>query len=428
MTPVTGLAITFFGSIMIGVPIYIALGISSVIAMFLGANIPLVWIAQVIYSGMNNFVIIAIPLFVLAGTVMEKGGITGEIIDVFNICIGRVRGGLGIVTIMSCMFFAAISGSGPGTVAAVGSIMIPAMLKAKYSKGYASAVASSGGTLGIMIPPSNPMIVYAALSQISVTGLFIAGVIPGIFIGISLILLAYIFARIDKVEVSHDKFSWKKLLNALVKGKWSLFTPFLILGGIYSGIFTPVEAATVAVVYALFVSVVINKKFKLKDIKNCLTTSNLISGTIMIIIGTSTLFGRILTMYNVPQSIVKFMSSISTDANVILLIIVGLFLILGMIMETLSTIIILTPMLLPVVTALGVDPVVFGIIFVATNEIAFLTPPLGINLFVASKLTNCSVETISKSVFPYVLVLIVDIVIFIFFPQIILFLPRLLGY
>jgi len=166
-----------------------------------------------------------------------------------------------------------------------------------------------------------------------------------------------------------------------LKGKWSLFTLFLILGGIYTGIFTPVEAATVVVVYSLFVSIVIKKSYRLKDLKESLTSSNLISGTIMIIIGTSTLFGRILTMYHVPQSIVKFMSSISTNPNVTLLIIVGLFLILGMIMETLSTIIILTPMLLPVVVSLGVDPVVFGIIFVATNEIAFLTPPLGVNLF-----------------------------------------------
>ncbi len=428
MSPIQALAIVFFGSILIGVPIYICLGISSVIAILLGVNIPFQWIPQVIYSGMNNYAIIAVPLFVLAGTIMQRGGITKDIIKVFNILVGRITGGLGIVTILSCMFFAAISGSGPGTVAAIGTIMIPAMVAGKYSKGYAAATTSSGGTIGIMIPPSNPMIVYGVVAQVSITGLFISGFIPGIIIGLSLILLAYIFAKRDKVKPITQHFLIKDLLKAIWKGKWSLFTPILILGGIYGGIFTPVEASVVAVVYAIFVSVFITKQIAIKEYFQCLKESNKISGSIMIIIGTSTLFGRILTLYRVPKLVVEYMTGISTNPIVIMLIIVGLFIILGMFMETLSTIIIMTPLLLPLVKTLGVHPIVFGIIFIATNEIAFLTPPLGVNLFVASKIANYPVEKIAKAVFPYIIMLILCVVFFILFPQVILFLPRLLGF
>ena len=428
MSPIAWLTITFFGALVIGVPVYVTLGLAGVVAILAGARISLEYIPQAIYGGLDNFPIIAIPCFVLAGSIMEHSGMTRDIVTVFDKLIGGMRGSLGIVTILACTFFAAISGSGPGTVAAIGSIMIPAMVWQKYPINYASGIACTGGDLGVMIPPSNPMIIFGVMAQSSITALFIGGIVPGLMMAVGFIGLAYLFAVKEKIPVTEAKFNLKESLKAIWKGKFALCTPILILGGIYSGIFTPVEASVVAVVYALLVAVFVQGNFGVRQLIESLRKSHNISGVLMIIIGTSTLFGRLLTMYRVPNLMVSTLTGISTNPVVILWILLGIFIVLGMFMETLSTIIIVTPLLLPLTNALGIDPLVFGIFFVATNTVAFTTPPLGVNLFVAARLSGLSVERVFVNVFPYIMVEIGVIILIIYFPGIVTFLPRLMGF
>lgn len=411
----------------LGLPIFMSLGIATFVSLST-SDIPLTMVAQTLYQGVDKFPLLAIPCFILAGSLMERGGVTQQIIDVVLRFTGKITGGLGIATIIACMFFSAISGSGPGTVAAIGTLMIPAMISRGYDKGYAGAVSSSGGTLGILIPPSNPMIIYGVIANCSIVGLFIAGMVPGIIIGISHCFVAYYVARRLNFGSTGEKFNLKEFLVLCWRGKFSLATPFVILGGIYTGVFTPVEASVIAVFYALLVGSVINRKLNFQNILESLTDSARITGTVIIIVGTSTVFGQILAVNQAPLKLAAFITSISTDWFIVMLMIIAVFIFLGMFMETLSTIIILTPVLLPVVMELGIDPIYFGIIFVVTNEVAFLTPPLGVNLFVACQLANVSLERLSLHVLPHIVAIILCILVLAYFPDIILWLPRLMGY
>ncbi|MFQ5973272.1 MAG: TRAP transporter large permease [Alphaproteobacteria bacterium] len=422
--------VLLFGSLalclLIGVPIFMALGVATLVALA-ASDIPMIIVAQTLYQGIDKFPLLAIPSFILAGSLMEYGGVTRQIVDVMSKFTGRVSGGLGIATILACMFFSAISGSGPGTVAAVGSVMIPAMLRHGYGREYAGAVSSSGGTLGILIPPSNPMIIYGVIAQASIVGLFMAGFVPGIIIGLAHCLVAYYVARRLNYGGSGERFTMRGFLAACWRGKFALATPFIVLGGIYGGVFTPVEASVIAVLYGLFVGVVINRALTVRSIFNALTDAARIS-TALIIVATSTVFGQILVVNQAPARLAHMLAGVSTDWFVIMLLIILVFFILGTFMETLSTIIIMTPILLPVVTQLGVDPIHFGIIFVVTNEVAFLTPPLGANLFVACQLAHVRLERLSLHVLPHIAAIVICILILTYFPQISLWLPHLLEY
>lgn len=415
--------------LIIGLPIFIALGVATGLAMALKTQVPLMTIAQTIYTGTDNFPLLAIPCFILAGNLMEYGGVTRHIIDILTHILGRFTGGLGVTTILACMFFSAVSGSGPGTVAAVGALMIPAMLIQGYSRGYAGAVSSSGGTLGILIPPSNPMIIYGVIANVSIAALFVAGFIPGFIIGLAQCVLAYYVARRKGFRGAvGEKFSMKEFLRLCWIGKFSLATPFVVLGGIYAGIFTPVEASVIAVFYALFVGWVVNRKLTFSKFMEAMSRTHLITGSLIIIVAVSTLFGRILTMFDVPNHIASAILEISRDWYIVLLLIIGLLVVIGTFMETLSTIIILTPIFLPLVTRLGVDPIHFGVIFVVTNEVAFLTPPLGVNLFVACKMAEISLERLSVHVIPYILLLLLCLLVLAYYPQISTWLPSTLGF
>lgn len=414
---------SFAFCIIFGVPIFASLGIPAMV-YFYKSNIPFSIIPQSLYTGADNFPLLAVPCFILAGSIMEHGNITEQIINVVDEIVGRIYGGLAIVTIGSCMFFSAISGSGPGTVAAVGTIMIPSMVRQGYSKAFAGAVASSGGVLGILIPPSNPMIIYGVIGGISVTKLFAAGLLPGIIIGIILSFVAYAICRKQGYRGSKRKFSFIRLLKLIYRGKFALLMPFIILGGIYSGVFTPVEASVVAVCYALFIGLVVNRTLSFSKLKDSFSEACITSGSLMLIIGTATLFGKMISLYQLPSKITSFMLSITSNWFIILSLIVVCLIILGTFFETLSTVIILTPVLLPLLIKLGVDPIHFGVIFVITNEVGFLTPPLGINLFVACSLTGLGIEQISKSVLPFIIVLIVSIWFFILLPILSLFLVK----
>lgn len=415
---------------LMGMPIFMSLAIAATISLAAGQPLPLTVVQNSLFDGLNLFPLLAIPCFVIAGTLMEHGNITKQIVDVVKQMVGRMYGGLGITTILACAFFAAISGSGPGTVAAVGTLMIPSMVRNGYSRQYAAGVSSSGGTIGILIPPSNPMIIYAILGNLSVTGMFTAGFIPGGIVCFAMTLTAWLVARQAgfKGDESQPPFQLDVFLRSCRKSAFALATPVIILGSIYTGWATPVEASVVAILWALFVGIVINRSLTLKHIYSAMLEGALVCGSVLLIVGTSTLFGKILTYEEAPQRLSNMVLTISRDPQMVLLMIIGVLYILGMFMETLSTIIILVPVLLPMLNTLGIDPIHFGVILVVTNEVALLTPPLGVNLFVSCRLAGISLEKNAIGVLPYLVTLTLCILLFTFVPDIVTFLPRLLGY
>ena len=419
------IGVTFVIALLIGNPIAVAMGISSVVCL-LYSDIPLTLLAQKMFEALNSFPLIAIPLFILAGGIMEHGGLSKRIVAIFMPIIGRTYGGLAIVTVLACMFFAAISGSGPPTVAAIGSIMIPAMVRQRYTPGFAGAISSAGGTLGIMIPPSVPMIIYGVSSETSIPRLFAAGIIPGFMVGGLLIATTWILARRAGYRSEDARVDIREFLRALRDGIWALLAPVIILGGIYMAVFTPTEAAVIAVVYGLFVSVFIYREMTIEKLKETFLFSGTISGTVLIIIATAQIFGQIMTLNNIPQDMAAWIGSLSDNRYVILAIVCAVLIFIGMWMDNIAQIILLTPVLLPVVKNVGVDPVHFGIIFVLCCEIGFLTPPLGANLFVAMRLTKTSIESLSWYALPYVSVLIVGVALLCAFPQLSLWIPSLL--
>ena len=418
-----------FGSflilMMLGVPIAHALGAATLLVLY-AQGIPGVFLPQTAFNATDSFPLVAVPFFVLAGYFMEFGGLSRRLVNLASAVIGHVTGGFACVTILSCMFFAAMSGSGPATVAAIGTLMIPAMIRNGYRPAFAGAVSSTGGTLGIMIPPSNPMIIYAVVGNVSVTQLFLAGIVPGILSGVVLIALSWWLCRRYGFVGEAERPSGARLLRAVLDARWALLAPVIVLGGIYGGVFTPTEASVIAAVYGLLVGTLVYRELDWRKIYQSLLNAVLVGGSVTIIVGLASGFGRLLTQYQIPQQLAAFTLGWSTNAFVVLMILNAGLIIIGTFMETLATIILLTPILLPVVVALGVDPIQFGILLVITSEIGFLTPPLGVNLFVAMGIANVSLEQISKAVVPYIVVLTLVTVLLTAFPSISLWLPKLL--
>ncbi len=421
-----GIWLVMFATMALRVPLVASIGFASLVAL-LATNTPLVMMPQSIYQGTDIYPLMAIPCFILAGVLMDIGGITEDIVDVMYEFVGRMRGGMGITTILACAFFAAISGSGPATAAAIGSLMIPAMTKKGYSLEYAGGVSATGGTLGILIPPSNPMIIYAVIANVSVGALFMAGFMPGFIVTFAYGLTAYYIANNDPRFKSLEGFSLRSLAHKLRKGFWSLMAPVAILGGIYGGIFTPVEAATFSVVYALLVGAFIKKKLTFSGTLKSIYNSNLVVGSILVLVGSSMIFSRFLTVFRVPDALANMLLGFSDNWFVILMLIVLVLLFLGMFADTTCILIIMTPIFLPVLQKVGVNPIHFGIIFVVACEMAFLTPPYGVNLFVISSMTRLSIEKVARAALPYMLILLIAIVLLAYFPDVSLFLPRLTG-
>jgi len=422
-------SVLLFGSLLlllvIGVPIAYALGGATLLLLY-AKGIPGVFLPQTAFNASDSFPLVAVPFFVLAGYLMEYGGLSQRLINLAAAMIGHVTGGFACVTILACMFFAAMSGSGPATVAAIGTLMIPAMIKAGYDRPFAAAVSSTGGTLGIMIPPSNPMIIYGVVGNVSVTQLFIAGIVPGILTGLLLIAGSWWLCRRLGYVGTGERPTLGRLGRATWDARWALLAPVIVLGSIYGGIATPTEASVIAAFYGLFVGWFVFRELTWSKVYRALYNSVIVGGTVTIIVGLASGFGRLLTQYQIPQQLTESVLSISTNWFVVLMIINLGLIIIGTFMETLATIVLLTPILLPVVVALGVDPIHFGILLVITSEIGFLTPPLGVNLFVAMGIAKVSLEAVTRAVVPYLIMLCLVTVLLTAIPTISLWLPKLM--
>lgn len=408
----------------VSVPIAISLGTASAIAIYFASDMPIVAIIQRLFSSMDLFPLMAIPFFILAGSLMESGGISKRLINFASALVGQLQGGLAAVAVVTSLFFAAISGSSPATVAAIGSILIPAMIAKGYHKDFAAAVQSVSGSLGVIIPPSIPIILYGVTAEVSVGDLFIAGILPGLLIGLSLLIAVLIFSKLKGYK-GGSSFTFKEQLLAFKEASLALFMPVIILGGIYGGIFTPTEAAVVAVFYAFFVGFFVYKELNLKNLMGIFTKSALTTSIIMIIIANAGVLGWILTRERVPQLVAESFLQFTESPILFLILINVLLLFIGMVFETAAAIIILAPILAPIAVMVGIDPVHFGIIMVVNLAIGMVTPPVGVNLFVAAPIADTSLERLSRAVLPFFLILIVNVLVISFVPSISTFLPGL---
>lgn len=406
--------ISLFLLLFLSIPVAVALGLASVFGILMHPTLDLSVVPQRILISINSFPLMAIPFFILAGGLMQTGGIAKRLVNFATALVGHVTGGLGMVAIITAMFFAAISGSGTATVIAIGSILIPAMIAKGYEAGFTSATLSVSGALGIIIPPSIPLILYGITAQVSVSDMFLAGIVPGVLVTMSLLVLAYVVSSKNKYE-KMPKSSFKELSQAFVVAIPALIMPVIVLGGIYGGVFTPTEASIIAVAYSLIAGI-IYREIKLKSLIKTLTDSAITTAIIMIIIGTSGLFSFFIQINGIPQMLTDFMLSITTNPYIFLIIINIVLLLVGMVIEGTAAILILTPLLLPLAVNVGIDPIHFGIVMVVNLAIGLVTPPVGLNLFASSQISKVPISKVSRAVIPYIVVMFVTTLIISFIP------------
>jgi len=412
--------------VILSVPIAVSLGLATVFAIHFTGVVKLQVVAQKMFTAIDSFPLMAVPFFMIAGAIMEKGGISKRLIRFANSLIGTLPGGLALVTILASMFFAAISGSSPATVAAIGAIMIPAMVKNGYKEEFATATQASAGYIGVIIPPSIPMITYGVVTGVSIGGLFMGGFIPGIVIGISLGIVAFITSKKNNYRGLDERPSFKEVWISFKDAIWAILMPVIILGGIYGGIFTPTEAANIAVVYGLIVGFFIYKELNLKDLPGLIRQSAISSSLVMLIISTASAFGLILTREMIPVKVANMLIGVTDNPLILLMILNILLLVVGTFMETNAAIIILAPILYPAIVKVGIDPLHFGIIMVVNLAIGMITPPLGVNLFVASSMRKMPIEKLVNANWWYLAASIIALLVITYFPALTLWLPSLL--
>ncbi|GHV94038.1 hypothetical protein AGMMS50293_03580 [Spirochaetia bacterium] len=410
----------------IGVPIGISLGLGMV-AVAVGFNTTQIsFLAQSMYSGFESLPLTAIPCFMVAGAVMETGGLSKRLVNVANKMVGFTTGGLGTVTVLACMFFGAISGSGPATVAAIGGIMIPYMVKAKYDRTYSTGLSAVAGGLGIIVPPSIPLVIYGVATNTSIGDLFLAGIGPAFVVGALLITMNIFLAHKNGYAGNGEKFSFGELAKAIWDAKWALLMPLIILGGIYGGIFTPTEAAVVSIIYGCIIGIFVYKEMTFKRILELLDSNNSFVGGIMLTFAPAAALGAVLALLRVPSALTDFLFSIS-DNKIVVLLIVNVFLVfVGMVVDTTSANIIFSPILLAALRPYGIDPVHFGLIMTINLAIGFITPPVAGNLFVASGMTGIPMEKIAFKALPFILAMFVALLIVTYVPESSLGLLRLI--
>jgi C4-dicarboxylate transporter DctM subunit len=406
-------------------PIAISLGLSSVLAILLFGKSSLASLSLKLFDTSEHYTLMAIPFFILGGALMSTGGVAKRLVRFAVACVGHIRGGLAISAVLACTFFAAVSGSSPATVVAVGSIMIAGMVSAGYTKEFAAGVMCNAGTLGILMPPSIVMVVYCAVTEQSVGRLFLAGIIPALLLSASLMLAIYIRARMINLP-AQPKASTKELIDSAKDAIWGFFLLFIIMGGIYGGVFTPTEAAAVAAVYAVLVSLFIYKDITFKNLPHVFIDASKTTVMLMFIIANAILFAHILTTERIPQLITEQITSMGLSPIVFLIIVNLILLVAGNFMEPTAILLILAPIFFPIAVALGIDPIHLGIIMVVNMEIGMITPPVGLNLFVTSGITGMSLLSVVKAAFPWLSVLLVFLVVITYFPKISTILPDMI--
>ena len=389
---------SFLALILLTVPVGYSIGISTLITLYLFSDISFVMISQNAVAGVDSFSLLAIPFFILAGSLMSAGGLAKRLLNFANICVGGLTGGLAMVTTVTCMFFAALSGSAVATTSAVGSFMIPEMKQKGYDEGFAAALAAAAGTIGIIIPPSIPLVIYGVVVGASIGELFIAGIIPGIIMGVVILVMCYFISKKKGYKGTAEKLTLKKFCHSFIDAIWAFMAPGIILGGIYWGICTPTEAAVVAVIYSLFTGVVVYRELSLKKIYDAFLETLSVNGATTFMVGLSMAFASYLIMAGLPQQIASFLIGI-TDSRILLFLIVNVFLlVVGSLIDPVPAIIILAPILLPVMMKFGMTPVTFGVVLIANLAIGYITPPYGVNLFVAMAVAKISMERMLKYV------------------------------
>ncbi|WP_313894058.1 TRAP transporter large permease [Psychrobacillus sp.] len=418
------LFLSFLALIFLGVPVAFSLGLSSLFYLFMN-DIPLTIIPQKMFGGLNSFVLLCIPGFILAGNLMNAGGITDRIIHFANNFVGHIRGGLGLANVGSSMGFAGISGTALADVSSIGAIMIPAMKKEGYGAGFSAAVTASSSTVGPIIPPSLPMIIVGTLASVSIGDLFLAGALPGLLLGFGLMIPTYIIS-VRRNYPKGERKSLKEIGKSFTGAFWALFMTVIILFGILGGYFTPTEASVIAVLYALVVGIFIYKELPIKKIPSLMLDSMTSTASIMLLVGFANLFGWIMVSEQIPQLVASVILGISDNPIIVILLINLLLLFVGTFMETIAALVILFPVLLPVAMEVGMDPVQFGVMMVLNLVLGLITPPVGVCLFVASQIGKVSIGKTTKELMPFLGVGLIVLLLVAYIPQITLFLPNLL--
>lgn len=420
--------IVMFALIFIGLPVYLSILGSGAMFLIVTGIKPLLLVSQRMTTGLDSFPLLAIPLFVLVGELMDRGGISKRMINWADALMGWVPGGLGVVTIVSCAIFAALTGSGPATVAAIGSIMIPSLTNTGYDKKSAAGMVAAGGALGPIIPPSIPMIIYGVTMGLSIPKMFIAGILPGLVMMLLIILVNFILIK-NKPDVlkNREKFSLKRLLKSTWSALGALLLPIIILGGIYLGVFTPTEAAAVGVVYALLLGFFIYREIGIKDLPDALLKAMETAAMVGIIMGAANLLSWIMSVNNFGDMVTNALGSFITTKYSYLIVLMILLFFVGALMDTVAAIIILAPVLVPFGIELGIDPLHLGMLFVINLVIGYVTPPFGYNLFTAQSITGLRFNEIVKGVMPFLIIELISVLLFAFVPSIITFVPNMLG-
>ncbi|KAB1442818.1 TRAP transporter large permease [Pseudodesulfovibrio senegalensis] len=419
------LLFSFLGMTAVGVPVAFALALSVSIILYYFLGMPQVMITQIMYSGVDSFSFMAVPFFMLAGTFMSAGGVTSRLVNFAQAMVGSFTGGLAQVVAVSGMFFAAISGSSAATTAAIGSTMVNEMEKKGYRRELATGIVAAGGTVGIVIPPSITLVVFGVIAGTSIGDLFVGGLVPGILMGLTMCAVSWVIAKREGIP-AEGNFSFMALLKSFKDSFWALMTPVIIIGGIYGGIFTPTEAAAVAAVYGIFVGLFIYKELKLRDFPKIIFKAVIGTTLIMFIVGAAKVFGWMLTNLEIPHHIGAYIVSMTDSPVVFLLMMNVLLLFIGTLINASAAVVILTPIFLPVAVQLGIDPLFFGVLMVINLAIGCITPPVGLDLFVASAITKVPLERVMRASMPYLLSLLATLAVLTLCPAVITFLPNLL--
>ncbi len=409
----------------VGVPVAFALCLSVSFILWQFMDMPQVMITQTMYSGVDSFSFMAVPFFMLAGAFMSAGGVTSRLVGFAQAMVGSLTGGLAQVVCVSGMFFAAISGSSAATTAAIGSTMVDEMESKGYRRELATGIVAAAGTVGIVIPPSITLVVYGVIAGSSIGDLFVGGLVPGVLMGLVMCALSWVIARKEGIK-AEGSFSFLALIKAFKDSFWALMTPVIIIGGIYGGIFTPTEAAAVAAVYGIFVGLFIYRELKLKDFPKIIFQAVMGTTMIMFIVGAAKVFGWMLTNLEIPHHIGAYIVSLTSSPALFLILMNVLLLVIGTLINASAAVVILTPIFLPVAVQLGIDPLFFGVLMVINLAIGCITPPVGLDLFVASAITKVPLEKVMRASFPYLYALLASLLFFTFCPPVITFLPNLL--